>query len=317
MQLNIGTSMRAELSQVISPRMIQSMEILQLPVMALQERIEHELQENPVLEQREPGSDEEGYPNTPELAEGVETPEPVETPPEARAETPETELIIDAKSGEQDFERMEALNEDWSDYFNEESRPSANRISEEMDKKHDAMANMADRPQSLQDFLNDQLPYLGLGDLDKDLVRHMISHLDERGYLTTPLEDIRQSFGQDVTLEQVEDALDELQHLDPPGVGARDYKECLLLQVKTDTPCREVVRSLILNHLEDIQHNRLPVIQKRTGYDIKTIHEGIEVLKHLDPKPGARFETNSTQYVVPDIIIERERAGRIRHPPGR
>jgi RNA polymerase sigma-54 factor len=309
MQLNIGTSMRAELSQIISPRMIQSMEILQLPVMALQERIEHELQENPVLEQREPGSDEEGYPNTPELAEGVDTPDPVETPPEAKQETPETELVIDAKSGEQDFERMEALNEDWSDYFNEESRPSANRISEDMDKKHDAMANMADRPQSLQDFLNDQLPYLGLGDQDKELVRHLISHLDERGYLITPLDDIRQSFGQDVTIEQVEDALDQLQQLDPPGVGARDYKECLLLQVKTDTPCREVVRSLILNHLEDIQHNRLPVIQKRTGYDIKTIHEGIEVLKHLDPKPGGRFETNSTQYVVPDIIIERNDQG--------
>jgi RNA polymerase sigma-54 factor len=178
-----------------------------------------------------------------------------------------------------------------------------------MDKKHDAMANMADRPQSLQDFLNDQLPYLGLGDQEKELVRHLISHLDERGYLTTPLDDIRQSFGQDITLEQVEDALDQLQQLDPAGVGARDYKECLLLQVKTETPCREVVRSLILNHLEDIQHNRLPVIQKRTGYDIKTIHEAIEVLKHLDPKPGARFETNSTQYVVPDIIIERNDQG--------
>ncbi len=309
MQLNIGTSMRAELAQVISPRMIQSMEILQLPVMALQERIEHELEENPVLEKREPGSDEEGYPNTPELADGVEAPEPVETPPEAKAETPETELVIDAKSGEQDFERMEALNEDWSDYFNEESRPSANRVSEDMDKKHDAMANMADRPQSLQDKLSDQLPYLGLEDLDKELVRHLISHLDERGYLTTPLDDIRQSFGQDVTLEQVEDALDQLQQLDPAGVGARDYKECLLLQVKTDTPYREVVRSLILNHLEDIQHNRLPVIQKRTGYDIKTIHEAIKVLKGLDPKPGARFETNSTQYVTPDIIIEKNDQG--------
>ena len=141
MQLNIGTSMRAELAQVISPRMIQSMEILQLPVMALQERIEHELQENPVLEQREPGSDEEGYPNNPEVAEGVDIPEP-EAPPEAKNETPEQELVIDAKSAEEDFERMEALNEDWSDYFNEESRPSANRVSEEMDKKHDAMANM-------------------------------------------------------------------------------------------------------------------------------------------------------------------------------
>src|SRR5438067_223377 len=168
MQLNIGTSMRAELSQVISPRMIQSMEILQLPVMALQERIEHELQENPVLEEREPGADEEGYPNQPELGEVVEPPE------EPKPELPEQELVIDAKSAEQDFERMEALNEDWSNYFNEESRPSSNRISEDMDKKHDAMANMADRPQSLQDYLNEQLPYVDAEIVNLDLVRYLI-----------------------------------------------------------------------------------------------------------------------------------------------
>src|SRR5205823_14959167 len=122
-----------------------------------QERIEHEMEENPFLELREPGSEDEGYPKDAELGETVETPAP---PEEAPPEKPEEELVIDAKSAEQDFERMEAINEDWSDYFNEESRPSANRIDEAMDKKHDAMANMAARPQSLQDYLETQIPYL-------------------------------------------------------------------------------------------------------------------------------------------------------------
>jgi RNA polymerase sigma-54 factor len=308
MQLNINTSARMELSQVISPRMIQSMEILQLPVMALQERIEHELQENPVLELREPGNEnEEGYPKDAELGESVEPAEPPAA--EAMPEAPETELVIDAKSGEQDFERMEAINEDWSDYFNEESRPSANRVDEAMDKKHDAMANMADRPQSLQDFLNDQLPYLEHAHTSVELIRYVISHLDDRGYLTTPLEDIRQSYGQNATLADVEDAVEDVQRLDPLGVGARDYKECLLLQVVPETPHRDVVRALILNHLEDIQHNRLPVIQKKTGYDMKLIHEAIEVLKHLNPRPGSQFITNNVQYVVPDIIIEKNEEG--------
>src|SRR5262249_35089240 len=160
-------------------------------------------------------------------------------------------------------------------------------IAEAMDKKHDAMANMADRPQSLQDYLNEQLAYADTEIVNLDLVRYLISHLDERGYMTTPLEDIRQSYGHDVTLHQMEESLEDLQDLEPPGVGARDYKECLLLQVNKDTPHRDVVRALITNHLEDIQHNRLPVIQKKTGYDMKTIHEAIEVLKHLNPKPGA------------------------------
>src|SRR5580692_2258144 len=120
MQLNIGTSMKQTQEMSISPRMIQSMEILQLPVMALQERIEHELHENPVLEIREAGStEEEGYSG--EIADVTEVAEP--TPEPAQTEAPEQELVIDAKSGTEDFERMESLNEDWSDYFNEESRP--------------------------------------------------------------------------------------------------------------------------------------------------------------------------------------------------
>ncbi len=306
MQLNIGTSMRTELAQVISPRMIQSMEILQLPVMALQERIEHEMQENPVLDEREPGTTEEGYPNVPELGDEVEVPE---VSAEPKGETPEQELVIDAKSGEEDFDRLKAINDDWSNHFDEDSRPSANYVAEAMDKKHDAMANMAERPQSLQDYLSEQLAYADTEVVNVELVRFLISHLDERGYMTTPLDDIRQSFGQDVTMQQVEEALEDLQELEPLGVGARDYKECLLLQVTRETPHRDVVRSLISNHLEDIQHNRLPVIQKRTGYDMKTIHEAIEVLKHLNPKPGAQFASQNVQYVVPDIIIEKNDLG--------
>jgi RNA polymerase sigma-54 factor len=307
MQLNLGTSMRPEMSQIISPRMIQSMEILQLPVMALQERIEHEIQENPFLERVGDGDAEEGYPDQPELGEAIAPPEPPPEPP--KPETAETELVIDAKSGEQDFERMDAINEDWADHFNEESRPSANRVSEEMDRKHDAMANMAARPQSLQEFLNDQLAYADTDVVNLDLVRYIISELDERGYLTTPLEDIRQTYGHEVTLQEVHEALDDVQSLEPPGVGARDYKECLLLQVNRDTPHRDVVRALIANHLEDIQHNRLPLIKAKTGYDLKTIHEAIEVLKHLNPKPGAQFASDNVQYVVPDIIVEKNEAG--------
>ena len=303
MQLNLGTTMRPEMSLTISPRMIQSMEILQLPVMALQERIEHELQENPVLEMREPGSEEEGDPEEPEPGEVVAAPEAT------NPEMPEQELVIDAKSGEQDFERMESLNEDWSDYFNEESRPSSNQISEAMDKKHDAMANMAARPQSLQEFLNDQLAYLDADIVNLELVRFLISHLDERGYLLTPLEDIHQSFGQQVTLQEVQEALEDLQQLEPLGVGARNLEECLLLQVTRETPHRDVVRALISNHMEDIQHNRLPVIQKKTGYDLKVIQEAIEALKGLNPRPGSKFVSNNVQYVEPDIIVERNDQG--------
>src|SRR5947209_9448890 len=158
MRLDTSMSQRLEQKMILAPRMIQSMEILQLPIMALQERIEHELQENPVLELKE-DNPEENPPTAEESEEGSGEPE---TDP-ADGVSPEKELVIDDKGdNEQDFDRLVAINEDWADHFNEEHRPSINRINEEMDKKHDAMVNMPSRPQSLQDYLSDQLSFLDL-----------------------------------------------------------------------------------------------------------------------------------------------------------
>ena len=301
MRLDTSMSQRLDQKMILAPRMIQSMEILQLPIMALQERIEHELGENPVLEMRDAGRAKEGEE------------EPAEEPkkPEREIDDPVRELVIDDKHDfEKDFDRLEAMNHDWSDHFNEESRPSSNRISEDMDRKHDAMANMASRPQSLQDYLNDQVSFLDASREEAMLLGLLISNLDERGYLPTPLEDIAAQAEPPVTLDKVEAALTRLQRFDPPGVGAREYKECLLLQITAETPHRDVVRALVANHLEDIQHNRLPLIQKRTGYDLETIQEAIEILKHnLNPKPASQFHSNNIPYVVPDIAVERNEAG--------
>ena len=105
------------------------MEILQLPIMALQERIEHELQENPVLELKEPGTEQEAKAAPPIRSSTSNRPRPEEP----RDVDPEKELVIDDKGdNEQDFDRLIAINEDWADHFNEEHRPSSNRISEEM-----------------------------------------------------------------------------------------------------------------------------------------------------------------------------------------
>jgi RNA polymerase sigma-54 factor len=313
-------SQRLEQKMILAPRMIQSMEILQLPIMALQERIEHELQENPVLELKE-DNPEENPPPAEELEEAPAEPEP----DPAEVANPEKELVIDDKGdNEQDFDRLVAINEDWADHFNEEHRSSSNRVDEEMDKKHDAMVNMASRPQSLQDYLNDQLAFLDVPPEDLELLRYLISYIDDRGYLSTPLEEIARgldaagataALGADaaadgaITVPQLEHALARIQKLDPLGVGARDCTECLLLQVTPETPHREVVRALIIGHLEDIHHNRLPVIQKRTGFSLEVIKEAIEVLKHLNPKPGSKFTSENIPYVVPDIAVERTEAG--------
>ena len=123
------------------------------------------------------------------------------------------------------------------------------------------------------------------------------------------MEELAAGFDHGVTPAQVEEALHIIQKLDPPGVGARDLEECLLLQLTPDMPYRDVLRVLILNHLEDIAHNRLPAIQRRTGFDLNVIKEAIEALRHLNLRPGSQFSAEHAPYVVPDILVERNEDG--------
>src|SRR5205807_1825916 len=171
MRLDTTMTQRMDQRMILAPRMIQSMEILQLPIMALQERIEQELEENPVLERKE-ATDEET------TAED-ETEPREETAESDDATNPEKELVIeDAGDNELDFDRLEALSRDW-DSFNEDHRPSRNGLDEEGDRKHDAMQNMPSRPQSLQDYLNNQLAFLDATDSQLRLVRFLITHIDK------------------------------------------------------------------------------------------------------------------------------------------
>src|SRR5713226_3787426 len=134
MRLDTTMTQRMDQRMILAPRMIQSMEILQLPIMALQERIQQELQENPVLELKE--TKEEGGPVEEDEADG-EVVQTVETD-EAR-DPGAQELVIDENSdNEVDFDRLEALSRDWDDHFNEEHRRSRNGLDEEGDKKHEA-----------------------------------------------------------------------------------------------------------------------------------------------------------------------------------
>jgi len=328
MRLDTTINQRMDMTMRLAPRMIQSMEILQLPIMALQERIQQELQENPVLELKD--SSEE-----PADGDGTEA-ETVAV--EDNRDPGAAELIIDdSGSNELDFDRLEALSRDWGDVLNEEHRPSRNGMDEEGDKKHDAMQNMASRPQSLQDYLSDQLSFLELKPELVQLVRYVITHVDDNGFLTVPdeadpeyqklqhdpdykptrplrrrcpaLEELAAGYQEATTPAQIEEALHVVQKLDPPGVGARDLREALLLQLAPETPHCKVLRELIAHHLENIAHNRLPAIQKDTGFDLQTVKEAIEVLRHLNTRPGARFVAENIPYVVPDILVERTEEG--------
>ena len=279
MRLDTSQQMRMDMRLRMAPRMIQSMEILQLPLMALQERIDQELSENPVLELQEAGP--------------VETEDGEAAPAEAEAET-------DGPAEESEFDDWDSLGD---------HRPSRAALSEEADRKHDAMQNMASRPRSLHDDLEEQLGFLDTDPTIRSLCGFIIHNLDENGYLNLTIQEVVRDFGGDASIAQGEEALELVQKLDPPGVGARNLRECLLLQLTPDTPSRDVLQVLISNHLDDLQQNRLPAIEKKTGLSIEAIKEAIGHLRHLDPRPGARFAADGAQYVIPDLIVEADEHG--------
>lgn len=293
MRLSFGLEQRQVQVQKLSPRMIQSMEILQLPVMALQERIEQEMNENPVLELQE------ADPNLPEQTEERENPD--------APTTDEKELVVDdAHNNADDFERLLSMDQEFPDQFDEAPRKSANRMEEDADRKHDAMANLVTRPESLNDYLLHQLGELDLEKRMRQMCERIISALDaeDGGYLRTSLDDLLPSTASPEDRALLRQALDVVQSLDPRGVAARDLRECLLLQLRPGMPYHDEMKALISNHLEDLRDNRLPLIERATGLTIPTIKAAWQELRKLNPKPGASFAEAFVPTVTPDVIVE-------------
>ena len=296
MRLSFGQELKLVQKQMLAPRMIQSMEILQLPILALQERIEQEIQENPVLDIKEID------PNLPDEEYKTETPDD--------SEDTEKELVVDeTKNNEEDFERLINMNDEWPETFEERRRPSADRIEQESARKHDTMANMVNRPQTLQDHLHNQVSWFDIEEDLCQLVDRIIYNLDADGRLQGQLQDLLEPDAPPERLARAETALEIVQRLDPPGVGARDDRECLLLQIKPGIPFYAELKKLLENHLQDLAANRLPIISRKTGYSIEQIHRIWEELKKLNPHPGAIFKDTHVPLVTPDVYAERNDEG--------
>ncbi len=314
MQLTQSTSLRLEQRQLLTPRMIQSMEILQLPLMALEERIEQELQNNPVLEFR----DGEG--------EGTDTSEPVtiETPEvEGRQEEfseGEQALVVKEEGNHaDDFDRLARI----SDYFENEEY-SANNASNfrqaasydgERDKKLDAMNNTAARGVTLQEHLLGQWAFVECPPNVRRAGETIINYIDADGYLRVELEAVHRESGekgrQPVPLADLQDALRLIHTLEPAGIGARNLRECLLLQLHAlegDAEAAEghdfeLERALVADHLKDLEMNRYPQISKKLGRPIDEIKNAVKRLARLHPYPGKQVGGDDAPPIVPDAII--------------
>ncbi|GIW97391.1 MAG: RNA polymerase sigma-54 factor [Pirellulaceae bacterium] len=291
MRLSFGMEARQVQTQKLAPKMIQSMEILQLPILALQERVDQELSENPLLDVAE----EE------ELGTDVEERDDPNRPTED-----ERELIVNEDStNQEDFERLANMDDLMPQNF-DDFRTSENRRQEMSERMHDLMANAAERPESLNDYLLHQLAEL---DIDSDveaMAERIISMLDARdgGYFKGSLRDLLPANHSPEDLQKAEEALRVVQSLDPPGIAARNLSECLLNQLSPDHPDYEALKILLERHLEDLAENRLPYIEQKSGIPIEKVNDLRKELHRLNPKPGAAFLETYVPIVTPDVIVE-------------
>ncbi len=196
MRMSFGQEMRLAQKQVLAPRMIQSMEILQLPVLALEERIEQEIQNNETLEVDEAGR-EEGTAREPEGL--ATTAEPV-----VSKTVDETPLVVDHEHANQaDFERSYDWSAEYPDSDDDRSRPSAAQIDQAGDRYLDMMANMQERPETLSDHLHDQLASEDLPEPVRQAADRVIYNLDANGYLPMPLAELVDPDGPSGQLEHL------------------------------------------------------------------------------------------------------------------
>jgi RNA polymerase sigma-54 factor len=228
-------------------------------------------------------------------------------------------VVGDNTNNEDDFERLLNMVDSQPDVYEEQSRPSRGQIEAEGDRRHDAMANMAARPESLLEYLEHQLSWYDLSPELRRMCERIIYNLDSNGYLKSPLEDLLSPAPVELNgdaeswraqqMKLAVEALAIVQLLDPPGIAARNLKECLQLQLTPGLLFYEELQVLIENHLEDLENNRLPLISKKTGFSIETIQEAWEDLRTLKPKPGADFNETFAPTVTPDVYVESRSEG--------
>nr|MBX2850229.1 hypothetical protein [Phycisphaeraceae bacterium] len=281
MRFDTGQQMRMDQRMKLDPRMIQSMEILQMPTPALEERIEQELASNPTLELAQANDDADTLKAEREQADRDD-------------HEAEREMVVDDNKDHNeaadDFERLSNLSEQYGESWESNTfesggsdfaRRQISASSGERDGKMDAMANTAARGASLYDQLLDQWH---LAEIPQDLAplgEYLIGFVDADGYLRPPIEELLPDAPPGSTPELIQVTTNLLQEtLDPPGLAARDFRECLLLQIDAklaEDPDKglQLPRLLVDLHLKDIEANRYPKIAKATDRTIEELQQAV------------------------------------------
>ncbi|MEO8378886.1 MAG: RNA polymerase factor sigma-54 [Acidobacteriota bacterium] len=271
---------------IMTPSLQQAIKLLQLSKLELQEVLNQELLENPLLE---------------ESAEEVKS---EETQAEETKSENEAQDVKPVDAPADTEEKKDSFDEiDYDAYFQDYIEYGYNPRGMGEEHEEFPIENTLTRPPNLSDHLTWQLSMSDASPRTKEIAQFIIGNIDEDGYLRANNDEIMASGG--FAPEEVEIAVKAVQSLDPIGVGARDLRECLLLQLRfleIDAPLVEVI---IRDHWDEFMQRKFAPLAKTLGIDMKTLESVVELIKHLDPKPGRKYSNERAIYVEPDVYVQK------------
>jgi RNA polymerase sigma-54 factor len=291
----VKQTLQLKLSQhlTLTPQLQQSIRLLQLSTLELNAEVERILQENPLLEKEEAEGEDEPPQEFP--LSGTTRAEAAPTSDD-RGEDDERPLDVTAPSDPADYAEFGSGDTDWG----------GGPPPEDEDFEPQQVA-----ASSLRDHLIGQLALLNMPERDRQLVAALIDALDDDGYLTSTLEEVAELFADDaIEPDELRIALNYLQSFDPAGVGARDCSECLKLQLKTlpeGTPWRSEALRLVDGHLALLANRDFTKLKRLLHCDDAGVRGVRELVRSLTPRPGAAFAKTEANYVVPDVIVRKQR----------
>jgi RNA polymerase sigma-54 factor len=316
---------RVQLRQTLTPGLVQMVTVLQLNALELRDMITQEIEKNPVLEEIPEGGEELTQQEVQALVEAERDPHPADeavlqstreaaaestsefedSAPEAQAPAatvpepePESETPIEATQPADPFEQT-----DFGTYWDEWMDPGfASPGTENPDKA--SFETFLPTPVTLIDHLRTQLSYLVLSDPVRDAADTIVGNLEDSGYLGSSLEELA---GQGPhTMEDLDAALRAVQSLEPAGVGARDLRECLLLQLESRNGRGGVAWQIVNNHLKLVESKNIRELARVLGRPMEHIQIALRVIRTLNPRPGLRYSDPGARQVEPDVTIARE-----------
>ena len=283
----IGLEQRLSLQQRLSPQHVLFSTLLQMPVMALEQKIKTELEQNPLLE------DEIEI----EELQIEEFPDPVAEELKNGSDNEDAEKSDEDKA-EEEFDFTEFLNDDDGYEYN----PNYKKQEEE-DYRPDPA------PVTLAEHLLSQFHYIQLSEGDRAIGEYIIWNINEDGYLAIDLETLTDNLSSppddEVTLERAEKILRKIQMLDPVGIGARNLKECLIIQLLELGKEGSLADTILKNNYEDFTNKRYEKLIKNLGVGVDEIKKAIEEISRLNPKPGEGYINANENYIIPDLIVEK------------